>query len=403
MFCMECGTKLPDNAKFCMNCGTKVQQVSAPVAQKATAEEKPYEVRVPEFDFSFDAAPKAPVEETPYEVNIPDFSDLFKPEPGICSERNQSMVYVPDVGLFFIHNETSIVLLPVGEKKCKKVTWVKTSGLFIRSLAYYDNLLYYWIINDSDSVSYECKLMSLNPGTLEKKEVKEYSFSDVGRLYDVNNCIALHGDSYYCVSVGYDKELLNRIMLPEGQITSTELPDLRSKPLPADWQRDRYVSVTEETRKMRNYGEKLHTFRTVGGYGYLSISLSITGAESCWFLQLPVPARRRCWLTACFVKFAMKAILVILTIRFPLSDPDNFTFMPAESCTADENDPRIPVDGVLYNKDLTTLIQYPIAKEDESFTILQIKPKIIIDIKNKILGSLLYKKFIIFCKTNYSS
>ena len=23
MFCMECGTRLPDNAKFCFNCGTK--------------------------------------------------------------------------------------------------------------------------------------------------------------------------------------------------------------------------------------------------------------------------------------------------------------------------------------------------------------------------------------------
>ena len=54
MFCMECGTKLPDNAKFCMNCGTKVGQVSAPAAQQAVTEEKPYEVRVPEFDFDFD-------------------------------------------------------------------------------------------------------------------------------------------------------------------------------------------------------------------------------------------------------------------------------------------------------------------------------------------------------------
>ena len=28
MFCMECGTKLPDGAKFCMNCGTKVGQTA---------------------------------------------------------------------------------------------------------------------------------------------------------------------------------------------------------------------------------------------------------------------------------------------------------------------------------------------------------------------------------------
>ena len=28
MFCMNCGTKLPDGAKFCMNCGTKLGEVS---------------------------------------------------------------------------------------------------------------------------------------------------------------------------------------------------------------------------------------------------------------------------------------------------------------------------------------------------------------------------------------
>ena len=29
MFCMNCGTQLPDGAKFCMNCGTKVGGVGA--------------------------------------------------------------------------------------------------------------------------------------------------------------------------------------------------------------------------------------------------------------------------------------------------------------------------------------------------------------------------------------
>jgi len=29
MFCMNCGTQLPDGAKFCMNCGTKVGELGA--------------------------------------------------------------------------------------------------------------------------------------------------------------------------------------------------------------------------------------------------------------------------------------------------------------------------------------------------------------------------------------
>lgn len=32
MFCMECGTKLPDNAKFCFNCGNKISENLSPVA-----------------------------------------------------------------------------------------------------------------------------------------------------------------------------------------------------------------------------------------------------------------------------------------------------------------------------------------------------------------------------------
>ena len=39
MFCMNCGTKLPDNAKFCFNCGAKVPEMpgSAPAAAEPAA------------------------------------------------------------------------------------------------------------------------------------------------------------------------------------------------------------------------------------------------------------------------------------------------------------------------------------------------------------------------------
>ena len=33
MFCIECGSKLPENAKFCMECGTKVPAPPAPEAE----------------------------------------------------------------------------------------------------------------------------------------------------------------------------------------------------------------------------------------------------------------------------------------------------------------------------------------------------------------------------------
>ena len=43
---------------------------------------------------------------------------------------------------------------------------------------------------------------------------------------------------------------------------------------------------------------------------------------------------------------------------------------PKEFIVNENNANFTAVDGVLYNKDLTTLIQYPIAKEDESFSII---------------------------------
>ena len=36
MFCMNCGTQLPDGAKFCMNCGTKVGEVGAGAVPSGT-------------------------------------------------------------------------------------------------------------------------------------------------------------------------------------------------------------------------------------------------------------------------------------------------------------------------------------------------------------------------------
>ncbi|MBR1629382.1 MAG: zinc ribbon domain-containing protein, partial [Lachnospiraceae bacterium] len=43
MFCMECGTKLPDNAKFCMNCGSPVG-MSVPIGNDTEDAEEDSEI-----------------------------------------------------------------------------------------------------------------------------------------------------------------------------------------------------------------------------------------------------------------------------------------------------------------------------------------------------------------------
>lgn len=239
MFCMECGTKLPDNAKFCMNCGTKVGAAASDV-------------------------PAAPVQS--------------EKKMGICSDRSQSMVYVPDVGLFFIQDGKSIVYLPAGAKKCKKAVRKnpnRSYGLY--SIAYYDGLLYYWAYFDDGEDTKPYKLMSLDPVTLEKNLVKEYDDPRITTPDDNFKTMAVFGNAYY--TLGYRRESGNTLMkisLPEGDISEKQLPDLRSKPLPQDWKEPNgYITLNEETQQKRSYGQfdgYLDNFCTVGGYGFVSLS-----------------------------------------------------------------------------------------------------------------------------------
>lgn len=289
MFCMECGTRLPDGAKFCMNCGTRVGQTAE---SAAPAENK---------------APAAPVRTAPA-------APVRKTELCRCSERGQSMVFVPDTGLFFIKDENSIAYLPVGEKKCKKAVRKNPNRQYgIYSLAYYDGLLYYWIFFGDGSEDKYNKLMSLDPVTLERKLVMECDSAEIGYVDDGYTRPMLYGDAYYTIHNGS----LVKVSLPGGQVTLRELPDLRDKPLPEEWKKPTgYITVDEETLQKKNYGENdFSNFRTVGGYGYISLS----GGAPC-------------------------------TIRFPLSDPKDFEFMPFDCCTGFRDYGLLTeMNGVLYS------------------------------------------------------
>jgi len=49
MYCMECGTKLPEGAKFCMNCGTKVIKEKKPASARGCKPGKKYTEDTPNY------------------------------------------------------------------------------------------------------------------------------------------------------------------------------------------------------------------------------------------------------------------------------------------------------------------------------------------------------------------
>lgn len=63
MFCMNCGTKLPDNAKFCYNCGAKIPEGLGPEGAAAPESPEPSAPSVPESTAPAEAA--AAPEEAP--------------------------------------------------------------------------------------------------------------------------------------------------------------------------------------------------------------------------------------------------------------------------------------------------------------------------------------------------
>nr|DAL55726.1 MAG TPA_asm: zinc-ribbon domain protein [Caudoviricetes sp.] len=66
MFCKNCGTKLPDDAKFCVNCGTKVDGAAAPVANPRIRELNGVKIDVVDLAIKYDALGRGRITATKY-------------------------------------------------------------------------------------------------------------------------------------------------------------------------------------------------------------------------------------------------------------------------------------------------------------------------------------------------
>lgn len=243
MFCMECGTKLPDNAKFCMNCGTPVGQTAAapatPVTPKA-AEVKP-------------AAPKS--------EPVPVYG---------CSEKAGGMVYAPGKGLYFLADgDQKIMFLPEGQKKASVLVHKGKNYHEYRGLNYWKGSLYVYRDGDTDD-----GFLKVDVETGEKKLMK------------LTRSVYLPHSSRFMVKDGigyfnYEGQLCE-IKLETGSVMLRDLPDMRMRPLPDSW---REVGCIDESRGEEfNYGETFAGFYLHGDFGYASVE-GVSGLTVCFPLK----------------------------------------------------------------------------------------------------------------------
>lgn len=68
MFCKNCGTKLPDDAKFCVNCGTKIDDINntSPITNPRIVEFKGTQFDAVDFIIKYNALGRGRIEATKY-------------------------------------------------------------------------------------------------------------------------------------------------------------------------------------------------------------------------------------------------------------------------------------------------------------------------------------------------
>ena len=228
MFCMKCGTQLPDNTAVCPKCGTKL---SGPAVKRSA---------------------KAPGAQE-------------------CSEKNQLMIRVPGKGLYFIADGNRLCFLNEATMEAEVVV-KKENAVNLCGLGYSGGFVYYWHeCQDGTSPLRGIRLYEMNTDTRANEVVWE---SDEEFFYhyrlDDNPLKAraiLYNGSYYLLN--YEEQQLMRVDLPSGDWVNLPLPDLKKRLPLYDWMKPR--GVVDFTRSAPNYGMKFTGLAILGGYVYLSL------------------------------------------------------------------------------------------------------------------------------------
>lgn len=229
MFCMYCGTQLPDEAAFCFKCGKKVgSAMNNPTVGMVSASQNVIPERV---------------------------------ETGVFSSvRSQKLLYVNGHGLYFLA-DWGLGFYSERTKRVKKLKKKEDeSGLC--GLAQYENDIYYWTEPYSDNK----RLYKVNYELDRRKIVFKDTKCNLFMGHN-NEHVVFRGDYYYFIRPS-DNQLL-RFSLETKEIEKKDLPDMRTIPLPPDWEEGKHYLVLDE--EAVNYGNHWEYLKIVGNRGFVGI------------------------------------------------------------------------------------------------------------------------------------
>lgn len=289
MNCIKCGQTIPDGSLFCNHCGAK-QETRCPECGAVLPAGSRF---CNQCGAAVNAQPKPAA---PSFVSAP--AAVGKHVYG-CSEKQGEMVYVSGKGLYYLSGN-NLYYVADGETKRKNLTRYLNRTLGLCGLNYYNGGLYF---NRRAEVD-EDEVYSLVRYDIETGEkstvVNNLPFNYETEEY--NRMIVRDGLLYY-IYKAYNENCLVVINLDSGTLVKRDMPILRPKDMCDEWKNFRqrgdwsiYQNVLEahEDKPVEFAGLYLH-----GDYGYAVVHG-----------------------TACF------------NIRFHLNNPDDFDFLPPDSCSA---------------------------------------------------------------------
>ncbi len=132
MFCMNCGTKLPDGAKFCMNCGAKVGSVDAAAPKTKPAAKKNVEMQ---------------------------------------ATGNTSGLYVPNVGIYALGLHGELVLFDPADGERTELIPPSDNDEWRFNLCCWEGNVYFIEVLVQKEKWYVCKV-GTNGGAVSKTEIR---------------------------------------------------------------------------------------------------------------------------------------------------------------------------------------------------------------------------------------
>lgn len=289
MICVKCGQNIPDGSLFCNHCGAK-QETRCPQCGALLPTGSRF---CNQCGASVSGQPKPAAPSF-----VPSPAAVGKHVYG-CSEKQGDMVYVPGKGLYYLYL-CNLYFVAEGETKRRNLTRYLKRTIGLCGLNYYNGGLYFNRCAEVD----EDEIYSLVRYDIETGEkstvVNNLPFNSETTEY--NRMIVRDGLLYY-IYTAYNENCLVIINLGNGNLAKRALPTLRPKDMCDEWKNFKnhrtwsvYENVLEsqEDRPVKFDGLYIH-----GDYGYAVV-------DGC----------------ACF------------NIRFRLDNPDDFDFLPPDSCSA---------------------------------------------------------------------